>query len=193
MGLDAPLFQELQLLRRSINIHLKYYDKKGLTEEIKRTTDRDTLRSLGERLRAIPFNEKDFEESLPEEAIKQRAIELLKKFEARWGTLLTKSDAESYERCRLARDDFDHLFREWCQKQSDQLVRRLEELISHWKDLNMETKGPTSTDGTPNTSTVTNFEDAFNEMTKLLPEEIKGHYNEVLEKMKQEIPLAVSE
>lgn len=191
-GLDYSLFEELQLLRRSMIIRMRHYEKTHLRDEIKKTTDRHSLRSLGEQLRAIPFDEKDLEGALPEQQIKDRGLALLAKFEERWGSLLAnREDTESFERCRQTRDEFELLFRDWCAKQSEELVHRLEDLINHWKELHPDAAQPQLSAIIPNTpgkTSLADLESSFSEMTELLPEEIKSHYQGILEKMRVEIP-----
>jgi hypothetical protein len=189
-GLDYSLFEELQLLRRSMIIRMRHYEKTHLREEIKKTTDRNSLRSLGEQLRSISFDEKDLEGALAEHAIKERSLALLAKFEERWGSLLAeKEDAESFERCRHTRDEFDSLFRDWCAKQSEELVHRLEDLINHWKELHPDaTNLQLSSMNTPGKTSLADLESSLSEMTDLLPDEMKGHYQGILEKMRIEIP-----
>lgn len=189
-GLDYCLFEELQLLRRSMIIRMRQYEKTHLREEIRKSTDRNSLRRLGEQLRSIPLDEKDLEGVLSDLSIKERSLALLSKFEERWGSLLAdKEDAESFERCRHTRDEFDSLFRDWCAKQSEQLVHRLEDLINHWKELHPDANNlQLPSMNTPGKTSLADLEASLSEMTDLLPEEMKDHYQGILEKMRIEIP-----
>jgi DNA anti-recombination protein RmuC len=156
-----------------------------LRADIRQVTDRDLLRSLGEKLRALPPDRMDAEEGqlLPEEAIEERSSSLIAKLDERWGFLIAdREDGDSFERCRHSRDEFDSLFQEWSKRQSEEMVRQLEEKMNHWKQQHQIKTGHGETES----SSINELEASINEILRSLPEEMKGHYRDKLAELKQE-------
>jgi hypothetical protein len=163
---------------------MRYYQRAQLREDIRKVTDRDLLRNLGEKLRALPPDIDVGEQLLQEKEIEERSLSLLNKLEERWGYLITeRQDAESFERCRHSRDEFDSFFQEFSKRQSEELVRQLEEKISHWKELHHRSK--TGASSVPAESNINELELSLNEMANSLPMELRGQYQDKLAEMKQ--------
>jgi hypothetical protein len=111
---------------------MKHHEFTRLTNAIGRARDQNTLRSLGSQLRSLRFDlSRDLEGLIPPNEIQERGDALLQLMDRKWRELLAISqDEEASDRCQFSREDFSSRTREW------QMVHRLEDLLTRWRDKN---------------------------------------------------------
>jgi hypothetical protein len=157
-------------LRRNIEIRMKHHEFARLTKAIGRERDQNTLRSLGSQLRSLQFDppSRDLEGLFSPNEIQERGDALLELMDKRWRELLALSqDEEASNRCQSSREDFSSQTREW------QMVHRLEELLTRWRD--------------ENPVTLEELDSLAGDLTSLTVDAIRQYYGSRIDEIRTEI------